>query len=356
MNGRNSRVRGLGVGGALFICCSTAAVAAGPRTLAGVACERPPPQHCADACVPALLGELGNATEPKSGRRFFLDYPCDLKKNEKVVLILSLHGAGSIGNWQRHYFPAFDYKEKYRLVVATPTAAKSAAIFPNQPPVRMWTADGDDEYLRNLSDYLLAEIGRKNVKAFWLAGHSQGGLTANRIVCTDYFGAKVDGWLSLSGGRIGPAQIAPDFFGPNGPPPALSGGGANSPRPGVASLPSCDLSYVFTSGELEITGLPATSPWAEMYGCAARHRRADIVDSVKGYVTGASPGRPPSWGRDARPGTAQEFVYPGCKGKKLVADVLRLDKGHTEGLEPKVTEELVRLMVSAPGGKLQKSP
>jgi hypothetical protein len=121
-------------------------------------------------------------------------------------------------------------------------------------------------------------------------------------------------------------------------------------------LPSCDLSYVFTSGELEITGLPATSPWAEKYGCAARQRRADIVDSVKGYVTGASPGRPPSWGRDARPGTAQEFVYPGCKGKKLVADVLRLDKGHTEGLEPKVTEELVRLMVSAPGGKLQKSP
>ena len=35
----------------------------------------------------------------------------------------------------------------------------------------------------------------------------------------------------------------------------------------------------------------------------------------------------------------------------MVADVVRLDKGHTEGLEPKVTEELIKLMVSASGGK-----
>ena len=38
-----------------------------------------------------------------------------------------------------------------------------------------------------------------------------------------------------------------------------------------------------------------------------------------------------------------------------MADVVRLDKGHTEGLEPNVTEELVRLMLSAKGGKLQQS-
>ncbi len=30
-------------------------------------------------------------------------------------------------------------------------------------------------------------------------------------------------------------------------------------------------------------------------------------------------------------------------------------KGHTEGLEPNVTEELVRLMLSAKGGKLQQT-
>ncbi len=349
-----SCVEPLAFAGTVLVAFTAAVGAAHATTLAGVACESPPAQHCAEACAPALLGELGNATEPKTGRKFFLDYPCDLEPNEKVVFILSIHGAGSIGNWQRHYFPALDYKEKYRLVIATPTAANSAAIFPGQPPVRMWTPEGDDEYLRNIVDFVFAAVGRKNIKAFWLAGHSQGGMTSNRIVCTDYFKDKVDGWLSLSGGRIGPAQIAPDFFGPNGPPPALAGGGASSPRPGVASLPSCDISYVFTSGELEITGLPETSPWAEKYRCSARERRSDIVDERKGYVTGASPGRPPSWGREARPGTAHEFVYPSCKGKKVVADVIRMDKGHTEGLEPKVTEELIKLMVSAPGGKARK--
>jgi hypothetical protein len=31
--------------------------------------------------------------------------------------------------------------------------------------------------------------------------------------------------------------------------------------------------------------------------------------------------------------------------------VVRKDKGHTEGLEPKVTEALIQMMVKAPGGK-----
>jgi hypothetical protein len=35
----------------------------------------------------------------------------------------------------------------------------------------------------------------------------------------------------------------------------------------------------------------------------------------------------------------------------VIADVVRLDKGHTEGLEPKITETLVKLMAEAPGGK-----
>jgi hypothetical protein len=33
--------------------------------------------------------------------------------------------------------------------------------------------------------------------------------------------------------------------------------------------------------------------------------------------------------------------------------VVRLDKRHTEGLVPRITETLVRLMVEVPGGKLQ---
>jgi hypothetical protein len=319
------------------------------RTLAGVACETPPPDHCGEACAGALLANPGNATEPKSGRKFFLDYPCDLKPGEPIVFILSLHGAGSIGNWQRHYFPAMDFKEKYRLVIATPTAATSGSITSGGPAVRMWTAAADDRFLHDVVDYVFEQVGRQNLKAFWLAGHSQGGMTSNRIVCTDFFRDKVDGWLSLSGGRIGPAQIAPDFFGPSGPPASLSTG--DGPRPGVAAIPACDLSYIFTSGEHEITALPETSPWAQKYECGARVRRTDVVDTAKGYVTGAAPGRGKSWGLAARPGTAEVFVYPNCKGGKVVADVLRMDKGHTEGLEPKVTESLIKMMVSAKGGK-----
>ena len=177
-------------------------------------------------------------------------------------------------------------------------------------------------------------------------------MTSNRIVCTDFFKDKVDGWLSLSGGRIGRAEVAPDFFGPSGPPAALTSG--NGPRPGVAAMPACDINFIFTSGEKEIVSLPEASPWAQQYGCSARARQKDIVDGTKGYVTGATAGRGASWGREARPGTAEVFVYPKCKGKKMVADVLRMDKGHTEGLEPKVTESLVAMMASAPGGKAKR--
>lgn len=59
------------------------------------------------------------------------------------------------------------------------------------------------------------------------------------------------------------------------------------------------------------------------------------------------------WGLLPRPGKAETFVYKGCKDGRVIADVVRLDKGHTEGLEPKVTEQLVQLLVSARGGKLQ---
>src|SRR5687767_15002658 len=58
--------------------------------------------------------------EPKTGRTYMLDYPCDLKPGEKVTFILNLHGGGSSGTWQRRYFPAFEYKESSRLIVASP--------------------------------------------------------------------------------------------------------------------------------------------------------------------------------------------------------------------------------------------
>src|SRR5579864_3874474 len=169
--------------------------------LAGVSCETPPALHCPDAnCPGPMVIEQGGAVEPKTGRKFFLDYPCNLKRNEKVTFILSLHGAGSYGNWQRHYFPIVDYKDKYRLVIATPNT-----------PTRVWSPN-DDEYLQNIVNLVYDQVGKKNIKAFWLVGHSQGGMTSNRLLRTDFFKERVDGWLSLSGGRLGPTPPIPASF------------------------------------------------------------------------------------------------------------------------------------------------
>ncbi|HYD44775.1 MAG TPA: hypothetical protein VEA79_05875 [Phenylobacterium sp.] len=320
----------------------------------GVACTEPPPARCeGEACATSgALADLGNATDAKTGRKFFLDYPCDLKPDEKVVFILNIHGAGSIANWQRHYFPAADYKDKHRLVVATPTAATSTPMAPGGAAVRRWAPEADDAHLQNISDFVLEAFGRSNIRSMWLAGHSQGGFTSSRIVCSPYFKDKVDGWLSLSGGRIGQAPFVAAFGPPrpdgSPPPPRPPGSGP----PASTALPACDFSHIFAVGEHEIESLPTSSPWAEKYGCAARVRREDIVDDKPGHVWDYARAGYPVWGLKARPGKAEVFVYPNCRDGRLVADVVRIDKGHTEGLEPRVTEELVKLMVSAPGGKV----
>jgi hypothetical protein len=314
-----------------------------PGRLSGASCSAPPRINCPEAnCQVDQVRAEGNAVEPKTGRKFFLDYPCDLKPNEPVVFVLSLHGAGSIGNWQRHYFPIVDLKEKYRLVVATPTAATSE-------PTRRWVGEADDVFLQNVVELVFQEFGRNNIRSFWLAGHSQGGLTSRRIVCSDYFASRVDGWLSLSGGRIGQTRST---FGRAPAANASPAAPAQPAQPAAAEqLPSCDFSFIYTAGQLEIAGLPSTSPWAEKYGCGARERRKDIADTRPGYVTATDQSRGPSWGRFARPGTAEAYVYPRCRDGKVVADFIRLDKGHTEGLEPNVLEEIVKLMVTARGGK-----
>jgi hypothetical protein len=350
-------------GAAALASCAT--TPAQPVSLAGAPCVRPPVLHCPDAdCPGAMVTNGGPVVEPKTGRTYFLDYPCDLKPGEDVTLILSLHGGGSYGNWQRHYFPVLDHVDKHRIVVATPYTQ-----------TRVW-ALSDDEYLQNITQSLIDQIGAKNIRSFWLAGHSYGGMTSNRIVCSDFFRDKVDGWLSLSGGRIGPAEVPPGF----GPTPATAPAaaaaaqaapaaparpafppvdGANGPeaaRPGAAVTPKCDMSYIFTTGEHEVVALPEASPWAEKYTCGPRQRRGEIVDVKAGYVYSSSNpnSTSKSWGLKPRPGTAEVMVYPGCRDRKLVADVVRKDKGHTEGLEPNVTEELLKLMQAAPGGKLQR--
>jgi hypothetical protein len=329
-----------------------AAGAANAKDVLDVSCKSPPPAHCSgEACVP-LLADRGNATDPKTGRKFWLDYPCDLKPGDKVVFILNIHGAGSIGQWQRHYFPAMDYKDKYKLVVATPTAATERPFAPGQPGVRVWVPDADDAHLQNITNLVFDAFGKQNIKSFWLAGHSQGGATSHRIVCSDFFKDKVDGLLSLSGGRIGRAEINPRF----GPPKA--DGSPPDPRPMPTAmtappLPACEFSHIFETGEHEIVSLPATSPLAQKFGCAARVEEKDIADDQAGYVWDYARQGYPVWGMKARPGQAHVWVYPKCQGGRVVADIERLDKGHTEGLEPHVTEAIVKLMVAAPGGKAQ---
>jgi hypothetical protein len=295
------------------------------------------------------LGSI-SAVDPKTGRKFYLDDPDDLKPGEGLTFILSLHGGGSVGHWQREYFPAYEYKEQYRLVIATPSAA-------TKEPSRRWVAEADDEHLRSIVEHVFEKYGLENIASFWLVGHSQGGMTSNRLLGIDFFKERVDGWLSLSGGRIGPAERAPGFGRPGGmplPPPQ----GADAPRPGRASPPDCDISFIYATGEHEIASLPETSPWAEKYGAGPRVRLPDVIDEKPGKIYDTlSEGRStPGWGLHPRPGTAQVYVYPNARGGRLIADVVRLDKGHTEGLEPRITEELIKMIVAAPGGKAQSLP
>jgi len=337
----------------------------------GAACSPPPAFHCPDKDCPGdRVINQGPVVEMKTRRTYFLDYPCDLKQGEKVTFILSLHGGGSYGNWQRHYFPIMDFVEKYRLVIATPNS-----------PTRVWT-NVDDEYLQNIVSSVITSIGKDNIKAFWLVGHSQGGMTSNRIVRTDFFKDKVDGWLSLSGGRLGgnpgrassfgPPRAAgtatPPAASPNATPgsPAASATAAGSAPPGMAAaaaalreLPPTEFSFIYITGQREIDdkGIPEASQWAEKLGCGKRAKAEEIVDTKAGYVYDSTRQNPPnpSWGLLPGPGKAQIMSYAACKNGMIVADAMRLEKGHTEGLEPKITEELVKLLLSAKGGKIQQS-
>src|SRR6186997_266209 len=226
----------------LISLAATSALAA-PLTIPGAPCARPPVQHCPDAgCAADVVTSGGAVSESKTGRAYFLDYPCDLKRGEKVTFILSLHGGGSYGNWQRHYFPLLDYTDKYRLVIATPNS-----------PTRVWS-DADDQYLQNIVEFVVGQLGKENVKAFWLVGHSQGGLTSNRIIRTDFFKDKVDGWLSLSGGRLGGNPTRSATFAPAAVPGAAPAGApaGSTATPNLAAaaaalreLPVADFSFIY---------------------------------------------------------------------------------------------------------------
>jgi len=326
--------------------------------IAGLSCSTPPPLHCPDEnCPGEMVIATGDVLDPLTDRKFFLDYPCDWQPGEQLTFVLSLHGGGSYGNWQRHYFPIFDYVNKYRLVVATPNA-----------PPRVWR-ESDDEHLQNIVDMVYGQFGEENIKAFWLAGHSQGGMTSRRIVCSHYFADKVDGFLSLSGGRVGGGTTRPEGgFGISRPSttPTTAGEGGDSAtaranaaelesqRARMAALPACDFSHIFTTGEYEMGGpISDESPWAEKYSCDAKQKVADIYDTKAGYVYDSSrlENNSKAWGLLPEGGRAEVFSYSNCGDGRVVADVVRIDKGHTEGLEPNVTQTLIELMLGASSAK-----
>jgi pimeloyl-ACP methyl ester carboxylesterase len=295
---------------------------------------------------------LETIVDQKTGRKCYLDLPSDYSPGEEVMFILNLHGGGSVGAWQREYFPAYDYRDAYRLVIATPSAA-------TKEPMRHWTAKADDDYLVDLAESVVGRLATAKIRAFWLVGHSQGGLTSRRLLSTNqYFADRVDGWLSLSGGRLGLQPGRVENFGP----PRTVEERARMERAFAQRRmfeapppPSADFSFIYATGEHEISSLPQTSPWAERYGADDRVRLADVVDDQPGKIHDGRFDENPtlSWGRKPAPGTAQVYVFPNAKDGRVIADVVRLAKGHTEGLEPLITEELIKLVVSAPGGKLR---
>lgn len=315
-----------------------------PVRIPGVAC-RVPAYHCPDEnCPTDIIAQRGHATDLLTGRNFFLDYPCDLEPGEKVRFILNLHGGGSIGNWQRHYFPLMDFVDEYRLIVATPSGVQ-----------RAWIPENDDEHLKNIVNYVYDRFSDVDVAAFWLAGHSQGGQTSNRLINEGFFMDRLTGWVSIAGGRLGSERSEIRAPIPRGTPPPED----RPQRPlrlvaHAEELPEGEFSHIYVTGEHEIPAekdlkLPAESAWAHKLGCQARERRPDVTDEKAGYVYDSreQAARSRIWGRDPRPGTAELYVYPDCRNGHVVADIVRLDKGHTEGLEPRVTEEIVKLMISA---------
>src|SRR5690606_37522847 len=121
----------------------------------------------------------------------------------------------------------------------------------------------------------------------------------------------------------------------------------------------CDFSFIFATGEHEPSAqtLAMTSSWAEKYGCRSREVSEEITDQKAGYVYDSSRQElgTDAWGLLPRGGTARVMEYAGCRDGRIVADVVRLQKGHTEGLEPKITEKLVDMMQRARGGKVRAS-
>src|SRR5258708_4200481 len=164
------------------------------------------------------------------------------------------------------------------------------------PPPAHCNAEACSPLLGDPGNVVDPKTGRK----FWLAGHSKGGGTSHRIVCSDFFKDKVDGLLSLSGGRVGRAEINPRFGPPKAdgspPDPRPAGTGPGGTALGAAPLPTCQFSHIFETGEHEIVSLPATSPLADQWGCATPVEEKDGAEDHPGYAWDYPPQANPARG------------------------------------------------------------
>ena len=128
-----------------------------------------------------------------------------------------------------------------------------------------------------------------------------------------FFKERVDGWLSLSGGRLGGSPGRGNFGAIGGMPPAGGGragaGGLGAATAALRELPSSDFSFIFETGEREMDekGLPEASAWAAKFSCGPRQKGEAVVDTKAGYIYDGSRQNPPNpaWGLVPRPGTAQ---------------------------------------------------
>ncbi|HEY3798507.1 MAG TPA: hypothetical protein VGL58_09140 [Caulobacteraceae bacterium] len=165
--------------------------------------------------------------------------------------------------------------------------------------------------------------------------------------------------ISLSGGRVG--DVTPAGKGFAGGVPVYKSGAPKPAAPAFTLPPraadttggDCDYSFIFSNGENESIPV-ATSPLATKFGCDAREELPDVIDPKAGYVWDSSRQDPGSdgWGHYPKSGRDLVYVFPHCRDGRVVADVVRIAKGHTEGYEPNITDAIVGLAVSAKGGKI----
>ena len=102
----------------------------------------------------------------------------------------------------------------------------------------------------------------------------------SRLLRTGFFKKRVDGWLSLSGGRLGGNPTRSEKF---RPPTTRTAGHSDicrpamlktmaAARPLLRELPDQEFSFIYTAGQREMddSGIPKMSSWAEKLHCRGR--------------------------------------------------------------------------------------